>query len=234
MRERKRKSRRTTVPDEIGQEERVQQGREANIQYVVKESTRIGQNEDIEFVGIVRAGEKGKGPAPERSHSVGIQPDKRTTPAPAAESEPKRGLHGVAARSIIKQILADKESDDGDPIQSRSVSPDESPPSIRLQEPRWGMSTIQNVLQRPPTIRPSPPFTQSAFGAHSTSLPVQNTEESSAAILPGSLVSTRTGTFAKPGSVALEGFAPLQAPIAPPRAGTGTESGRPFPDGDGP
>ena len=234
MRERKRKSRRTTVPDEIGQEERVQQGREAAIQYVVKENTGIGQDEDIEFVGIVRAGEKGKGMAPER-HSVGIQPDKQTTPAPAGEPKPRRNLHGVAAHAIIKQILADKESDDGDPIRPRSVSSDESPPSIRLQEPRWGMpssfqNTFQNALLQLPTIQPSPPFTQSAFGAYSTSLPAQNTGESSAAILPGSSVSTRRRPFANPGSVALKGF----TPVKPPRAGTGTESGRPFPDGDGP
>ena len=232
MRERKRKSRRTIVPDEIGQEERVQQAREANSQFVMKESTRIGQNEDIEFVGIVRAGEKGKGPAPERSHSVeGVQPDKRTTPAPAVEPKPKRDLHGVAARSIIKQILADRESDDGDPIRSRSVSPDERPPSIRLQEPRW--ATIQNALLQPPTTQPLPPFTQSAFGARPMNLPTQNIEESSAAGQPGSPVSTRTRSFAKPGSVALKGFTPVNTPT-PPRAGTGTEPGRPFPDGDGP
>ncbi len=235
MRERKRKSRRTTVPGEISQEERVQEEREVKIQYAVKESTCIGQNEDIESVGIGRA--EGKGSPPERSHSVGgVQPGEQTTPAPAAaKPKPRRALHGAAARSTIRRILADKESDDGDPMRSHSTSPDSSPPSIRLQEPRWGKSsllqnTMQSALLQLPTTQPSPPFTRSAFGAHSTSFPAQNTEEYSAAILPGSSVSTRSGSFAKPVSVALKGFTSVQAPIAPPSAEKGTESGQPIPD----
>ena len=206
----------------------------------MKESACIGKNEGIEFVGIGRTGEKGKGSAPERGHSAGgIQPGEQTTPAPVdANPKPRRLLHGAAARSTISRILADKESEDGDPMRSQSASSDESPPSIRLQEPRWGKSsllpnTMQNALLQPPTTQPSPPFMRSAFRAHSTSFPAQNPEEYSAAILPGSPFSTRSRSFAKPGTVALKGFTSVQAPIASPSAETGTESRQPIPDGDG-
>ena len=298
VRERKRKLRRTAVAGDICQEERDQQEREAKIQYAVKESTCIENNEDIEFVGTGRAGEKGKGTAFERSHSVeGAQPGEQTTPAPAdANPKPRRLLHGAAARSTISRILADKDSDDGDAMRSHSASSDESPPSIRLQEPRWGKFNLlpntmqnallppsttqpshpftqsafgtystsfpaqnallqpsttqpshpftqsafraystsfpaQNALLQPPTTQPSHPFTQSAFRAYSTSFPAQNTEEYRAAIPPGSPVSTRSRSFAEPGTVALKGFTSVQAPMAPPSAETGTESGEPIPDG---
>ena len=201
--------RKTTVPDGFSQEERVQQGREASTQDVVKESTCIGQNEDIDFVDIVCTGEKKKASTPERSHSV---------EAPAAKLE--RGLHGTAARSVISQILAGEESDGGDPMRPHSAG-------MRRQAPRWGMSsplqsTMPKTLLQTPTTQFSPPFTppvtRSAFGAHSMSFPALSTKAS------GSPVSTRIGSFAKAGTLALKGFAPVYAPIAP-SAGPETEFG---------
>ena len=226
MRERKRKLRRRTAPDEISQEERIRQKREANIQDV-KESTCIGQDEDIEFVKIIRAGEMEKGSAPKRRHS-----GEQATPARAADPKLKRAVHGAAAHSTISQLLADKESDDGESLRLHSAFPDESPPSIRLQPPRWGMSswlqnTTPNAWLRTPTTQSSLPFTCSAFGARFTA------PSTKASALPGSLVSTGVGFFANHGTLALKGFTSVQAPLAPPSAGPETEPGRRIPDGDG-
>jgi hypothetical protein len=110
---------------------------------MAKESTAIGQSDEIEFVSIVRAGSKESGSAPERSHSV--EGARRKVSLPRTPKL-KRVLHGAAARSTINQILADTESNDGDPMRSHTASPDESPSSIRLQAPRWG--NIQLVAKR--------------------------------------------------------------------------------------
>ena len=236
VRERKRKSRRKTVPDKTGQEEQVQQ---TNMQGVVKGSTCIGQCEDIEFVGMVRAGEKEKGLAPGRRHVEGVQVGEKDTPAPpAAKPKLKHVLHGAAARSTINQILADKESNDGDTMRSHSASPDETPASVRLQASRWGLSslsqiTMPNALLQTPTTHSSLPFTHSASGAHSTSFPAPSTRAFGAAVQHVSPVTIGFGSFAKSGTLALKGFTSVQAPTTPPSTGTGTESGQPIPDGDG-
>jgi hypothetical protein len=215
------------------QEERVQQEREASIQDG-KESSCIGQHEDIEFVGIVRKGEKEKGSAPERSHSVEEAQPERATPATARGAEPKlkRALHGAAAHTTISQILADKESDDEVSLRLHSASPDESPPSMRLQAPRWGMSswlqnTTPNASLQTPITQSSLPFTCSAFGAHSTSFPAPSTK-ASVPVLRGSPVLTGVGPFAEPGTLALKGFTSVQAPSS----GPATELGGPITDGD--
>lgn len=182
---------------------------------MVKESTCIGQNEDIEFVDIVRTGKKEKASTPERSHSV-----------EASATKLNRGIHRAAARSVISQILADEESDDGDPPHSAGM---------RWQAHRWGMSSpLQNTtpkaLLQTPTTQFSPPFTppvtRSAFGANSMSFSALSTKAS------GSPVSTGIGSFAKAGTLALKGFAPVHAPIAP-SAGPETEFGQRLSDGDG-
>ena len=243
MRERKRKSRRITAPDEISPEEPV---READAQDVAEESTCISGSDDIEFIGIVRAEEKEKGTAPGRNHTVeGVQAGKKislTTPAyPATKPKLKRVIHGAAARSIINQILAEKGGDDGDSIQSHPASPEESPSSIRLRPSRWGVSsssqtaTPSALLQTPTTQSPLS-FRHSAFGANSTSFPPPaGTKAFGAAVQPSASnsVSTGFGSFAKFGT--LGGFTSARASNPAPNpagAGTGTESGQPIADGD--
>lgn len=247
MRKRKRKSRRTTVPhEESDQEEQVHPERE-NAQDVVEESNCIDQSDEIEIVGIVRAGEKEKTSRPESSHAAkGVQVGEKlslATPEPlATKPKLKRVLHGAEARSVIDQILAEKESDDGNPKGSRSglrsASPDESPPSIRLQPHRWGMTgssqnTTPSTLLQTPTTQPSHPSTRSAFGGKSTSSLPPGTNPFVAAAQPSS--STGFGYFANFGTPAFGSFSFVQAPspsTAPPSLGTELESGQPDPDGD--
>ena len=244
MRERKRKSRRAPAPDEIGQDVRPE--REANVQDVVEESTCISESEDIEFIGIVRAREKVKRPAPERSHMAeGPQAGEKTSLAapdhPGTKPTLKRVLHGAAARSIIDQILTEKGSSDGDPMRSRSASPDESTSNIRLQAPRWGMSgslqtATPNALLQTPATQSSPSFARSAFGANPMSFPPPaSTKAFGAAVQPGSSnsVSTGFGFFATFGTIG--GFTTARAPNSPNPAdtGAGSDLGQPIADGDG-
>ena len=247
MRERKRKPRRTTAPDEIGQEEQVRPEREASPQDVMKESACTSESEDVEFIRIVRAGGKEKGSAPESSHAVeGAHGDEKISlviPAPpATKPKLKRVLHGAAARSIINQILAEKESNDGDRTQSCPASPDESPPSNRLQASRWGISsssqtTTPSALLQTRTMQASSPFIHSAFGAKSSSfLPPTATKALAAAVQPSFSASTGFGSFARFGTLGLGGEAPVQAPnpsTSSSSAGTGTEPRQPLSDEDG-
>ena len=241
MRERKRKSRRTTAPDGVNQEGQVRPEREANTRDVVEESTCISESEDIEFIGIVRAEEKEKGSASKRSHTMkGTQAREKVslaTPAhPATKPKLKRVLEGAAARSIINQILAEKGSNDRDPMRSHSTSPDEGPSSIRMQASRWGMSSSSqtvtpSALLQTPTAHSSLPF--SAVGASSTSFPPPSGLKAFGPVVqPNSSnsVSTGFGSFAKFGTLGSGGFGfAAQAPN-PAGAGTGTESGQPIAD----
>jgi hypothetical protein len=212
----------------------------------------MDESDEIEFIGIniARPGEKRKEPAPEGNHATerGVRGGKdvslATPTSLVAKPKLRRVLHAAAARSVINQILADKESNSEDPTGMHSASSDEGlSSSIRLQAPRWDMgsssqNTTPSAFLPTPTAESSLSFQRSALGAKPVRFaPPASTSTSTRAfglaVPPSSSVSSGFGSFAKFGTL---GFASTQVPhpsTAPSSAGTGTESGQPIGDGDG-